>query len=75
MLVQLTHEWVKRAEEDYIAALDLDKRRHKRVSDIVCYRDTRPIRDTLKQKLLDDGWQFIGKGAEWWNLKFRRQIH
>jgi HEPN domain-containing protein len=52
---QATHEWVKRAEEDYLAAIDLSRRRKYFLHNTVCFHCQQCAEKYLKARLEEAG--------------------
>jgi len=52
---QATRDWVKKAEEDYLAALDLSRRRRKQLHNTVCFHCQQSAEKYLKARIEEAG--------------------
>jgi len=52
---QSTRDWVKKAEEDYLAALDLARRRKRRLHNSVCFHCQQAAEKYLKARIEETG--------------------
>jgi HEPN domain-containing protein len=52
---QSTHEWVKRAEEDFLAAIDLSRRKKRLLHNTVCFHCQQCAEKYLKARLEEAG--------------------
>jgi HEPN domain-containing protein len=52
---QATRDWVKKAEEDYLAALDLSRRRKSQLHNTVCFHCQQSAEKYLKARIEEAG--------------------
>lgn len=52
---QATHDWVKKAEEDYLAAIDLARRRKRQLHNSVCFHCQQSAEKYLKARIEEAG--------------------
>lgn len=52
---QATRDWVKKAEEDYLAALDLARRRNRQLHNSVCFHCQQSAEKYLKARIEEAG--------------------
>jgi HEPN domain-containing protein len=52
---QATRDWVKKAEEDYLAAVDLARRRKRQLHNLVCFHCQQSAEKYLKARIEEAG--------------------
>ena len=56
---QATHDWVRKAEEDYLAATDLARRRTRRLHNSVCFHCQQSAEKYLKARIEEAGLRIL----------------